>query len=112
MSEENRLCLLEMGIAWNWIMSVFLCKFDECLLRVSDRLVNPFDLIAQVEPRGDRNLVIAASARVKLVSGLSDQLYESGFDKTVDVFGRGKFLSLKIAGPSNHLCNRTQTFCY
>src|SRR5262249_31326110 len=61
------------------------------------------------QPGSDRDLVVAAAARVEFVTGRTNEFDQARFDETVDIFGPGIYGALEKIQTRGHLADLLQT---
>ena len=84
--ERNRLRLLEMGKARHIGADIVLHDVKDRLKEFQEELRRLIDLIADIQPHVERDLVIAAPARVQLLTSVPDPFCQHSLDKGVDIF--------------------------
>ncbi len=93
--EINRLRALQMRVAGNEHVGIFLAERDEGALQIGDFAEQRDDFIAQPEPHVERDLVVARAGGVEFRAG-GNALGQLGLDVHVDVFELG--LPFEFAG--------------
>ncbi len=85
MRQRHRLRFLQMSEARHVGLGVLLHDAEDRPEEIFKELHGLIDLISDVEPHVQRDLVVTAAPRVKLLSGIADALREHRFDERVDI---------------------------
>src|SRR5579885_902932 len=85
MSERDGLRALQMGIARHHRVDIAPGDTDEGAAQGGDPFFDLADLIAQVKPEVEGDLVVARTGGVKLPAGIADYCDEPAFDREMDV---------------------------
>ena len=104
--EINGLRALQMRVAGNEHVGIFLAERDEGALQIGNFAEQQNDFIAQPEPHVERDLVVARAGGVQFRAG-GNALGQFGLDVHVDVFELG--LPLEFAG-GDFLADLIQAF--
>ncbi len=94
MSELDRLCPLQVGVAGKDRLLLLTCPADKSPLKVGQLLDQLGGRSTAPEPQVESHLVVAAAPGVQTLAGLPDQLDQTPFDRHVNVFVASKHLEL------------------
>ena len=85
MGEKDRLRLLQVGISGQNHTAFLFRQIEETRLQRRDELQDPADLLPQVEPDIEGDLIVPAPPRVEFASHVADPLRQGLFDRHMDV---------------------------
>src|SRR5699024_8954888 len=86
MSQCNRLCFLKMGKSSHVCMYILFHDLQQRFHETLHQMIHLVNLISHIQLHIQSHLIIPASSRVKLLSGISDSVDQIRLHKTVNIF--------------------------